>query len=486
MHLLKKCHICGDKTLNSLKLQLDSQNDSNYLRWSSNPTDIKIFKKNTRQVLKKKSRTSRAVCLFCIMKFDLEQFVRKKDFQIIKMENERLARPISYLDYWEKVKVFPNNDTTGIPSKRLALEIPDQLVDGMFLDPIGFKNNIQEFFQKIKEQFKGLKLEPEMTKTKLKKVKMDSLVHPQRKSNEDLLSNLLSQIPEETNSESSKHQIIPQSKKLTLLKQKSHPNSPVSLGSNLLETPRQRSSTELKTTYNKSAKLEIASTRFKLSRKISKIKVACQGSLGKEHTHIHETFHNNLRNWRGLFSKEVRSPTTFPSVENQEGWVGRQSSQVRVPKGKAQVSGLGVSLMNETHDTLNNESLAEQLLKEEKKIGMILFNKSNKKVNYQSLYKRVSRILQPIEKEPPQEIDKNLDKISMLKENGHFNWDFLENQYFRQDLLNPKVLMDLDKKMIKKTFSEFLFLNESRLVKKKQRNFLVEFFTKKNKSNFIS
>ena len=93
----------------------------------------------------------------------------------------------------------------------------------------------------------------------------------------------------------------------------------------------------------------------------------------------------------------------------------------------------------------------------------MIYNKFNNKLDMNKIRDRHDRILKKIEVQ----IEQKPPQTPLLKENGHFNWNYLDDEFYFQKNLNEKEFLKLDKKLLKKLYCEFLFLNENQLKDKK-------------------
>lgn len=339
---LGKCHFCGDKNFNRLKLSINSQNDSHFLRCSKEKNKVQIMQKNSKNGMKKKNRTCRLACIICLNQNKLHTFLPKKDDEILINENIKLFSKDKYLNYWYHYK-------NKMPQKK-------EFQYENFLEKLKFKNEIIDLIEIPSNKLTNSKIVPEV-------------------SNKSILENLFSQYEE--------------------------------VVGKIAEKP-----------------------------KIIKIKLIGSKSVNSSHDDMFTLFNSKFNNWNKMFEKkELIIEQENPTDENKDN-----KNQI---KNKS-------SLLNENL-TINFDKIDEKIQK--------LF------INDQEI-----------------NLTNSIDTINNnhLNERGHFDWEWLSKTFYESKDFEKNYENSIYKKIFKKIFSEFLYLNESRIIKNENRNFLVDFFQKKN------
>lgn len=227
----------------------------------------------------------------------------------------------------------------------------------------------------------------------------------------------------------------------------------------------------------------------------NKIKFLPKHSINSKHSSIKKGLDNQLKKWKKLFSKkqEIESKLASHKANMTLGniknicQINTNNDRVKKKYDKKDKSNRGKLTKMNRNDVMVQETKVvdtkkeqfEIQLKEEKKINNLIFNKSSKKLDLRMIQHRHEKILN----EKPRETENKITKPPLLKENGHFNWDYLEDEYYNQKYLNNEEIHKLDKKLLKKVYCEFLLMNENQLKEKSIKNFLAEYLKKRHIAN---
>lgn len=469
------------------KLQVDTQNESHYLRWSSNPADIKILKKSGKMQLKRRCRLVRFVCLRCIQQKQLNNFTKTKNFAIFRGEQERLPRPRGPRDYLRR--------------KEEALPSQSQLnpIDSVFFSKLGFQECVREEKLRTTHRRKGIngrKVAPKeqfMAKEVPKKVKSGS--SEQITDNEKILSKILNDFKM---SEKGVHE-VPAQLDLDPILSQPKPKKDLSIllpGKGELEVPFRECVRPL---IESGTEKTFLGSRDPNIRK--KIKLNLCGSINEQQRTIKRGMETQMKKWKKLFTKKQeiehklanhKKNSILASVRGGEGTNGKEShtkanaKQAQTTR-KRQTSRSKILKMDHKKANKSESNVAdpkremfEMQLREERKVSNLIYNKSTKPLDLRLIRDRHERILGKVEIGP----EKGDSGAPLRRENGHFNWDFMENEFYDQRFFNRDKLAKLDRNLVKKLHCEFLFMNEGQLRHKPYKNFLAEFL-KKQTSNRI-
>jgi hypothetical protein len=475
---------------------IETQNETHYLRWSSNPVDIKILKKSGKMQSKKKCRLMRYVCLKCIQEKKLNDFVKKRKYSILNTEYSQNDHPNLHTDYLFK-KNFP------IQPKTLKNEINDQ-----FFHKLNFNNCVKEELLKnvIKKKIingeKNIQNQLIFRKDNLKKVKTSSKAIIT--DNNKILSKILDdfKLSEKDNPVRSKFpkalpDSIQQTQKFPIeFGDEVQKNLPFNQLNNNSSNQSKNSNPNIHM-FNSDCSNMPTPAFVSEPTYNSKLKLFLNDSMNNKHLFVKKKLENQLKKWKKLFSKkneieyklachkETLNITASKSLNHQingskdrlkkgsHGKVGQNLKKIRQSRSKIDKNG-GKSNEEKIIDP-KREQYEKQLI-EEKFINNLIYNGNSAKLDLRMIKDRHYKILS-------NDSDKTENKIAkppLLKENGHFNWDSLEYEYYNQKFMNKDEFKKLDKSLLKKVYCEFLLINDNQKKEKSIKNFLAEYLTKKH------
>lgn len=484
--MLEKCASCRNKSLRMPKLQLDSQNETHYLRWGSNPVEIKILKKSGKMQQKKKCRLVRFVCLKCIQQNKVNNFTKAKRFAIFKSEQERQLRPCGPRDYLRREEVIVSDQC----SRKGA--------DEAFLAKLEFHDCVREEKLRIVNRRKQMNGKKSMSKSQhvSKEVpkKKKSSVSDKQKDNEKILSKILNEFKI---SEKGVHE-IPGRLDLSPILPDANPQKDLAIllpGKADLEEPFRAPVRPPFGFEHATTGLALGEPEFR-----KKIKLTLGGSLSEKQRLVKRGMESQLKKWKKLFTKKQEIENKLNNHKKnsiqanmrpgETGASGRESVGQAVAKkppasrkrqtSRSKILKLGnkKAKTGEPKVADPKRELYESQLREERRISNLIYNKSNKRLDLESIRERHERILKKVSVKP----EESDSRAPLCGENGHFNWDFMENEFFDQSSFNRREFARLDRSLVKKLHCEFLFMNENQLRPEPLKNFLGEFLLKHSSS----
>lgn len=481
--MLEKCTNCQNKNLQIPKLLIETQNNSHYLRWTSNPVDIKILKKSGKVQSKRKCRLIRYVCLKCIQEKKLNQFIKKNNFCIFKVENKKSREYIGYKNYLQR------------ESKGKDLFSQGKSSEVVFFKQLSFEECVREEVMRslLKKKVINGK-EPEakgdfLRKRLVKKVKpapTKQVISDNKKILSKILDDFTLSEEKEARLPRDLHFIMrpdPRTAPVPKLPPSAEPEAAPP------EAKTSETTLALKSEAPPLAEKEPLRRRFKIRLNL----------LSGGHGFHKKGVEKQLKRWKNLFSdkQEIESKLAqykASLTSNAEKIFGKQPNggrgnlkkkgAERGPQaskkggtGRAKLSKLAHSNANGPVAKVPDSKREgfESQLKEERKISQLISNKSSRPLDVDLIKARHNRILRKIDFGG----DTKPVPTKMLKENGHFDWVYLEQEFFDPKFQDAAELTRIDRKLLKKTYCEFLFLNENELQNKFLKNFLADYLDKR-------